>query len=146
MSASHWPDWLRLDPQKNFPTAFRLIISAITGAGLALSFTWLYFPVYAWVSIGLLLMMVLGAKPRVAYFCGFSHAMVDCEPHRASKCGASVHSSTICVGHIGIRTRTSAGNRFSLESARIFRGGESGVAANNYGQRNLWLVVRNGRV
>jgi len=189
MSASHWPDWLRVDPQNKFPTAFRLIISAITGAGLALSFTWVYFPVYAWVSIGLLLMMVLGAKPRVAYFCGFYHAMafvfaslswiaevlavhggtsrlagwgillliamawgvltgfhLDREPHRASKCGASVHSSTICVGHIGIRTRTSAGNRFSVESAGIFRCRQSGVAANNCGHGNLRLVVRNGRV
>jgi apolipoprotein N-acyltransferase len=75
MSAFHWPDWLRPDAQKNFPAAFRLIVSAVTGAGLALSFTWLYFPVYAWISIGLLLMMVLGARPRVAYFCGFYHAI-----------------------------------------------------------------------
>jgi apolipoprotein N-acyltransferase len=72
---SRWPDWLRPDPQKSFPAAFRLLVSAITGAGLALSFTWLYFPVYAWVSIGLLLMMVLDARPRVAYFCGFYHAI-----------------------------------------------------------------------
>ena len=80
MSASRWPDWLHLDPrkdfQKNAPTVFRLIVSAITGAGLALSFTWLYFPVYAWISVGLLLMMVLSAKPRVAFFCGFFHAIV----------------------------------------------------------------------
>jgi apolipoprotein N-acyltransferase len=75
MAAFHWPDWLRPDAQKNFPAAFRLIVSAVTGAGLALSFTWLYFPVYAWISIGLLLMMVLGARPRVAYFCGFYHAI-----------------------------------------------------------------------
>src|SRR5256885_1168848 len=79
MSASRRPDWLHLDPrkdfQKNAPTVFRLIVSAITGAGLALSFTWLYFPVYAWISVGLLLMMVLSAKPRVAFFCGFFHAI-----------------------------------------------------------------------
>jgi apolipoprotein N-acyltransferase len=75
MSAPHWPDWLHPDSQKKFSSAFRLIVSAITGAGLALSFTWLYFPVYAWISIGLLLMMALGATPRVAYFCGFYHAL-----------------------------------------------------------------------
>jgi apolipoprotein N-acyltransferase len=75
MSASHWPDWLRSDSQKKFPSAFRLIVSAITGAGLALSFTWLYFPVYAWISIGLLLMVVFGARPKAAYFCGFFHAI-----------------------------------------------------------------------
>ena len=75
MSASHWPAWLRPDPEKNSRAAFRLIVSAITGAGLALSFTWLYFPVYAWISTGLLLMMVLGARPKVAYLCGFYHAI-----------------------------------------------------------------------
>jgi len=32
-------------------------------------------PVYAWVSVGVLMMMVLGAKPRVAYFCGHVHAV-----------------------------------------------------------------------
>jgi len=50
-------------------------VSAISGAGLALSFTWLYMPVYAWVSVSVLLMMVLSARPRVAYFCGHVHAV-----------------------------------------------------------------------
>src|SRR5260370_7703966 len=75
MPASGWLDLFRADSRKDFPAAFRLIVSAITGAGLALSFTWLYFPVYAWISIGLLLMMVFGVKPRVAFFCGFFHAI-----------------------------------------------------------------------
>jgi apolipoprotein N-acyltransferase len=75
MSVTYWPDWLRPDPQKNLPTAFRLSVSAITGAGLALSFTWIYSPVYAWISLGLLLMMVLRATSRAAYFCGFCHAI-----------------------------------------------------------------------
>ena len=75
MSPSRWPGWLHSGPQQNFPSAFRLVVSAITGAGLALSFTWFYFPVYAWISIGLLLMMLFGAKPLVAFFCGFVHAI-----------------------------------------------------------------------
>jgi len=58
-----------------YPAAFRLVVSAISGAGLALSFTWLYMPVYAWVSVGVLLMMVLSSRPRVAYFCGHVHAL-----------------------------------------------------------------------
>jgi apolipoprotein N-acyltransferase len=75
MPPSRWPDWLHPDPQKKFSWAFRLVVSAVTGAGLALSFTWLYFPAYAWISIGLLLMMLFGAKPRVSFFCGFVHAI-----------------------------------------------------------------------
>lgn len=57
------------------PATFRLVVSAVAGAGLALSFTWLYFPVYAWASVGVLMMMVIGARPRVAYFCGHVHAV-----------------------------------------------------------------------
>jgi len=75
MSLLRWPDWLRPDSAKNYPAPFRLIVSAITGAGLALSFTWLYFPVYACISIALLLMMLFGAKPRAAFFCGLFHAV-----------------------------------------------------------------------
>jgi apolipoprotein N-acyltransferase len=70
-----WPDPLHPGSSVVFPSLYRLIFSAITGAGLALAFTWLYFPVYAWISVGLLLMMVFGGKPRVAFFCGFVHAM-----------------------------------------------------------------------
>jgi apolipoprotein N-acyltransferase len=75
MSELRLPEWFCLDPTRNYSSLFRLIVSALAGAGLALSFIWLYFPVYAWISIGLLLMMVLGAKPRTAYFCGFVHQM-----------------------------------------------------------------------
>jgi len=75
MALLGWPDWLRPDSARNYPAAFRPIVSAIAGAGLALSFTWLYFPVYAWISLALLLMMLFGAKPRTAFFCGFFHAI-----------------------------------------------------------------------
>jgi apolipoprotein N-acyltransferase len=75
MPQNPWLGWLRRDRANGYSTPFRLLISAIAGAGLALSFTWLYFPLYAWVSVGVLLMMVLGARPRVAYFCGHLHAV-----------------------------------------------------------------------
>ena len=67
--------WLRALGDGEYPAAFRLAVSALSGAGLALSFTWLYVPVYAWVSVGVLLMMVLSARPLVAYFCGHVHAV-----------------------------------------------------------------------
>ena len=73
MPEYRWPDPLHPGSYVKFPSLYRLIVSSITGAGLALSFTWLYFPVYAWVSIGLLLMMVFGTSSRVAFFCGYLH-------------------------------------------------------------------------
>ncbi len=73
MPEHRWPDPLRPPSSATFPAALRLLVSAITGVGLALAFNWFYFPLYAWVSIGVLLMMVLGTTPRVAFFCGYFH-------------------------------------------------------------------------
>jgi len=67
--------WLSSDSSASYSTPFRFVISAIAGAGLSLSFTWMYLPVYAWVSVGVLMMMAFRAKPRVAYFCGHLHAV-----------------------------------------------------------------------
>jgi apolipoprotein N-acyltransferase len=74
MPGRMWRFWFSDSPTSYSPP-FRLLISAIAGAGLSLSFTWMYLPVYAWVSIGVLMMMALGARPRVAYFCGHLHAV-----------------------------------------------------------------------
>jgi apolipoprotein N-acyltransferase len=63
------------DSSLRYSAIFRLVVSVIAGAGLALSFTWLYFPWYAWVSVGVLMMMVIATSPRVAYFCGHLHAV-----------------------------------------------------------------------
>jgi apolipoprotein N-acyltransferase len=75
MPGRAWRFWLSSDSPAIYSTPFRLLISAIAGAGLSLSFTWMYLPVYAWVSVGVLMMMVLSARPRAAYFCGFVHAL-----------------------------------------------------------------------
>jgi apolipoprotein N-acyltransferase len=75
MPENTWPRRLYRDPANGYATTFRWMVSAIAGAGLALSFTWLYFPLYAWISVGVLLMMTLDARPRVAYLCGHVHAV-----------------------------------------------------------------------
>src|SRR5689334_13777823 len=75
MPGRAWRFWLLSDSPANYATLFRFVVSAIAGAGLSLSFTWMYLPVYAWVSVGVLMMMALGAKPHIAYFCGHVHAV-----------------------------------------------------------------------
>src|SRR5262249_228003 len=57
------------------PFAIRILFAILTGAGLSLSFTGLYVQIYSWVAIGLLLILVIGPKPRVAFFSGFMHAI-----------------------------------------------------------------------
>ncbi len=58
------------------PDRFRLLIGAISGAALSLSFTGLYLSVYSWICVGVLLLVVLGARARVAFGCGFLHALL----------------------------------------------------------------------
>src|SRR5215467_13741825 len=57
------------------PDRFRLLIGAISGAALSLSFTGLYLSVYSWICVGVLLLAVFGAPGRVAFACGFLHAL-----------------------------------------------------------------------
>ena len=58
------PDWLRLT------------IGAVSGAALSLSFTGLYLSIYSWICVGVLLLAVFGASPRIAFACGFLHALL----------------------------------------------------------------------
>jgi len=58
------PDWLRL------------IIAAVSGAALSLSFTGLYLSIYSWICVGVLLLAVFGASSRMAFACGFLHALL----------------------------------------------------------------------
>lgn len=58
------------------PDHFRLLIAAISGATLSLSFTGLYLGIYSWICVGVLLLAVFGARGRTAFACGFVHALL----------------------------------------------------------------------
>jgi apolipoprotein N-acyltransferase len=58
------PDWLRL------------VIAAVSGATLSLSFTGLYLGIYSWICVGVLLLAVIGASGRIGFACGFLHALL----------------------------------------------------------------------
>ncbi len=74
MTPRGWFAFLDSQSGTEIPTAVRFFFAALTGAGLSLSFIGLNLQIYSWVSIGLLLMLVMTAKPRVAFGCGFFHA------------------------------------------------------------------------
>jgi len=76
MGRANWFDYLRPHPGSETPASLRLTIAAITGAALALSFTGFYLSIYSWVAVGVLLVVVLGARPRIAFACGFVHALI----------------------------------------------------------------------
>ena len=58
------------------PDPLRLIVGAISGAALSLSFTGLYLGIYSWICVGVLLLVALGSSGRVAFFSGFLHALL----------------------------------------------------------------------
>src|SRR5256885_17132085 len=75
MTPRAWFAFLDSQSGKEIPAAVRFFSAALTGAGLSLSFIGLNLQIYSWVSIGLLLMLVMTPKPRVAFACGFFHAI-----------------------------------------------------------------------
>jgi apolipoprotein N-acyltransferase len=76
MPARGWLAYLRSQSSADMPAALRLGIGGVSGAALSLSFTGSYFGVYSWVCIGVLLVVLFGARPRVAFGCGFLHALL----------------------------------------------------------------------
>jgi len=76
MPRGSWVSYLRPQSGAKMLIALRLILGAVSGAGLSLSFAGLYLSFFSWVCIALLLFSVLGARPRVAFGSGFLHALL----------------------------------------------------------------------
>lgn len=71
-----WTHFFHPYPGPATPVAFRLVCAAVSGAALSLSYTGLYFSIYSWLCIGLLLVVILDAPPRIAFSCGFIHTLL----------------------------------------------------------------------
>ncbi len=59
-----------------FPAIVRLMIAALSGAILSLSFYGAHPSIYSWFCLAILLFSLLGARARVAFFCGFLHGLI----------------------------------------------------------------------
>src|SRR5260370_13196799 len=76
MPGGSWLNYLRPQAGVETPTGMRLVIAAASGAALSLSFTGLYLSIYSWVCVGILLFSLFGARPPVAFGCGFLHGLL----------------------------------------------------------------------
>jgi apolipoprotein N-acyltransferase len=76
MARGGWLTYFRPQPGVEIPAALRLTAGAVSGAALSLSFTGLYLSIYSFVCLTILLLAVFGARPRVAFGCGFLHAIL----------------------------------------------------------------------
>lgn len=74
-----WGSWLthlRPRARAELPAGLRLIVGAVSGAALSLSYTGLHLSIYSWLCIAFLLFSLFGARPGVAFGCGFLHALL----------------------------------------------------------------------
>jgi len=76
MPRGSWLTYLRPQADAEIPSGLRLVIGAVSGAALSLSYTSLYLSIYSWVCVGILLFSLFGARPRVAFGCGFLHGLL----------------------------------------------------------------------
>ena len=59
-----------------FPAIARLLLAALSGAVLSLSFYGMHCSFYSWFCLAILLFSLLGARAWVAFFCGFLHGLI----------------------------------------------------------------------
>lgn len=76
MAAGQWVTQAAADAGAKTPDWQRLAIAAASGAALSLSFTGLYLSIYSWICVAVLLLAALGARGRMAFACGFLHALL----------------------------------------------------------------------
>jgi|HubBroStandDraft_6_1064221.scaffolds.fasta_scaffold27907_2 apolipoprotein N-acyltransferase len=75
MPGRPWLAYFRPHPGSETPAWLRLFIAAVSGAALSFSYTGFYLSIYSWVCLGVLLIALFGASPRVAFGCGFLHGL-----------------------------------------------------------------------
>lgn len=78
MTRAGWLEYLRPHPGERTPTSLRLVIAAVSGAALSLSYVGYYLSIYSWICVGVLLVSIFGARARVAFGCGFLHGLFFC--------------------------------------------------------------------
>src|SRR6266478_5094989 len=76
MPRGSWLSYLRPQAGAEIPSGLRLIVAAVSGAALSLSYTGLHLSIYSWVCIGILISSLFGGRPRVALGCGFLHGLL----------------------------------------------------------------------
>jgi apolipoprotein N-acyltransferase len=75
MPGHSWLGYFRPHPASETPAWMRLFIATVSGAALSFSFTGFYLSFYSWVCVGILVIVLFGARPLVAFGCGFLHGL-----------------------------------------------------------------------
>jgi apolipoprotein N-acyltransferase len=76
MSSPVWYSYLRPHRLRETPAIVRLTLAGLSGGILSLSYHGSFLSLYSWFCLALLLAGILGARARVAFFCGFLHGLI----------------------------------------------------------------------
>jgi apolipoprotein N-acyltransferase len=75
MPARFWLSYFRPHPGIETPSWVRLFVAAVSGVALSFSYTGSYLSIYSWLCVGLLVIVLFGARPIVAFGCGYLHGI-----------------------------------------------------------------------
>ncbi|GAC1623708.1 MAG: apolipoprotein N-acyltransferase [Candidatus Acidiferrum sp.] len=75
MPSRPWVFYLSPNPLHKRAASVCFFLAALSGVLLALSYTGFYLTIFSWVCVGILLIAIVGARPGIAFGCGFMHAM-----------------------------------------------------------------------
>lgn len=131
--------WL-LPPE--FPAIGRFLLAALSGAILSLSFYGAHPSFYSWFCLAILLFGLLGARARVAFFCGFLHGLifvVTCVPWVAEVLSVHGGMSATAGWAVLLLIATVWGCSIGLYTWMVQRVSQQGIGLALFGAPFLWI-------
>ncbi|HTB94795.1 MAG TPA: apolipoprotein N-acyltransferase [Candidatus Sulfotelmatobacter sp.] len=142
MASRPWSSTNRLLLPAGFSRAGRLILAALSGAILSLSFYGAHPSFYSWFCLAILLFSLLGARARVAFFGGFLHGMifvVTCVPWVAEVLSVHGGMSTTAGWAVLLLIAAVWGSSIGLFAWMVQRLSQQGIGLAFCGAPFLWI-------
>jgi apolipoprotein N-acyltransferase len=76
MSSLAWQSYFLPHRSSDTPAIVRLIVAALSGAILSLSYRGSFPGIYSWFCLAMLLASIIRARPAIAFACGFLHGLL----------------------------------------------------------------------
>jgi apolipoprotein N-acyltransferase len=125
-----------------FSAAARLIFAALSGTILSLSFYGSHPGFYSWFCLAILLFSLLGARARVAFFCGFLHGLIfvlTCVSWVAEVLSVHGGMSTAAGWAVLVLIATVWGCSIGLFTWMVQRLSQQGIGLALFGAPFLWI-------
>jgi apolipoprotein N-acyltransferase len=142
MASRPWYSSLGQLLSPEFPLITRLALAASSGAILSLSFYGAHPSLYSWFCPAILLFSLLGARARVAFFCGFLHGLifvVTCVPWVAEVLSVHGGMSVAAGWAVLLLIATIWGCSIGLFTWMVQRLSQQGIGLALFGAPFLWI-------